>query len=169
MTGTVKNVSLDYLTDEVIVTLRVNGKSSAAALSDLIGVDADIEIKKHREKRSLDANAYLWVLIGKIADKLTIPKDEAYLNALKRYGQGGVVKVKDKYVDDLRRMFKYIEPLDELKEENAQYFRFWVGSSAYSTEEMSHLLDGVIADAKEIGGIETATPRELAMMKEAWQ
>lgn len=125
MTGTVKNVSLDFLTNEVIVTLRVNGKSSAAALSDLIGVDADIEIKKHREKRSLDANAYLWVLIGKIADKLTIPKDEAYLNALKRYGQGGVVKVKDKDVDDLRRMFKYIEPLDELKEENAQYFRFW--------------------------------------------
>lgn len=169
MTGTVKNVSLDFLTDEVIVTLRVNGKSSAAALSDLIGVDADIEIKKHREKRSLDANAYLWVLIGKIADKLTIPKDEAYLNALKRYGQGGVVKVKDKDVDDLKRMFKYIEPLDELKEENAQYFRFWVGSSAYNTDEMSKLLDGVIEDAKQIGGIETATPRELAMMKEAWK
>ena len=29
----------------------------------------DIQIKKHREKRSLDANAYYWVLITKFAKK----------------------------------------------------------------------------------------------------
>lgn len=168
MTGTVKNVSLDYLTDEVIVTLRVNGKSSAAALSDLIGVDADIEIKKHREKRSLDANAYLWVLLGKIADKLTIPKDEAYLNALKRYGQGCMVKVRAKNAETFAKSYKYIEPHEDVRQDGFQYFHIWVGSSAYNTDEMSKLLDGVIEDAKQLG-IETATPRELAMMKEAWK
>lgn len=32
----------------------------------------DLEIKEHRAKRSLDANAYCWVLINKIADVLRI-------------------------------------------------------------------------------------------------
>lgn len=168
MTGTVKNVSLDYLTDEVIVTLRVNGKSSAAALSDLIGVDADIEIKKHREKRSLDANAYLWVLIGKIADVLRKPKDEVYLDELKRHGQGCMVKVRAKNAETFAKSYKYIEPHEDVRQDGFQYFHIWVGSSDYNTEEMSILIDGVISDAKDLG-IDTATPRELAMMKEAWK
>ena len=32
----------------------------------------DVDIKEHREKRSLDANAYCWVLIGKLAAKLRV-------------------------------------------------------------------------------------------------
>ena len=32
--------------------------------------ELEISVKRWREKRSLDANAYLWVLIGKIADAL---------------------------------------------------------------------------------------------------
>lgn len=31
----------------------------------------DIKIEEHKEKRSLNANSYLWVLCTKIADKLT--------------------------------------------------------------------------------------------------
>lgn len=52
-------------------------------------------------------------------------------------------------------------------EERAQYYRFWVGSSKYDTEEMAKLIDGVIEEAKALD-IETATPEELARMKEEW-
>ena len=51
------------------------------------------EIKEHREKRSLNANAYAWALIGKIADAMRISKDECYLLMLKRYGQHELVSV----------------------------------------------------------------------------
>ena len=34
---------------------------------DIPDGDLDIEIKKYKEKRSLDANAYMWALLGKQA------------------------------------------------------------------------------------------------------
>ena len=41
------------------------------------------EIKEHRERRSLNANAYAWVLISKIADAVRKNKDDVYLEMLK--------------------------------------------------------------------------------------
>ena len=52
-------------------------------------------------------------------------------------------------------------------EERAQYFRVYLGSSNYNTQEMSLLIDGVVEECKELG-IETLTPQELAAMMEAW-
>ena len=47
----------------------------------LLNQDRDklFEVKQHREKRSLNANAYAWALIGKIADVVKASKDEVYL------------------------------------------------------------------------------------------
>ena len=47
----------------------------------------DLEIKEHREKRSLDANAYAWVLIHKLAEAMRITPEEVYLQAI--LGIGG--------------------------------------------------------------------------------
>ena len=46
----------------------------------------DCEVKEHREKRSLDANAYCWVLIDKLAKATRIPKTEIYRKAIKEIG-----------------------------------------------------------------------------------
>lgn len=134
------------------------------------------ELKEYRERRSLDANAYAWLLIGKLADALTLEasgataynKDDVYRLMLKRYGQGGVVKIPNSQVDNFRRAWKYNEKHESLPdEEKAQYFRFWVGSSEYNTQEMAIFINGIVSECKE-QGIETATPEELARMKEEW-
>ena len=36
----------------------------------------DIKITKHRNKRSLDANAYYWLILGQIADAMKIDKEQ---------------------------------------------------------------------------------------------
>lgn len=41
------------------------------------------------------------------------------------------------------------------------------GSSEYDTVEMSHFIDRIVEEAKELG-IETATPDELERMKQEW-
>jgi hypothetical protein len=46
-----------------------------------------VEFKQYREKRSYDANAYLWVLLQKIAEVVKSDKWSVYLLMLKRYGQ----------------------------------------------------------------------------------
>ena len=44
------------------------------------------ELKEYRKKRSLDANAYCWVLIGQLAAKLRITPLEVYREAIRAIG-----------------------------------------------------------------------------------
>lgn len=44
----------------------------------------------------------------------------------------------------------------------------WHGSSVYTTDEMSRLIDRIVEECKQ-QGIETLTPRELGEMKNAWK
>lgn len=134
----------------------------------LHGKPVEVTIKRYREKRSLDANGYLWALIGKIADVLRESKDDIYFDMLKAYGQGGAVSVEEKYAEDFKRSYKYHEILGEsqLNGKTFVHFRFWVGSSEYDTKEMSILIDGVVKEAKNLD-IETMTPNELKSLLEA--
>ena len=129
----------------------------------------DCEIKKHREKRSLDSNAYAWVLINEIANVLRASKDEVYLTMLKRYGQSFVVSVIEKAAEVAEQTFPYCERSGEGTVEGKKFVHFKVfrGSSTYGNREMSVLIDGIISEAKELG-IETATPAELERMKKEW-
>lgn len=129
----------------------------------------DAELKEHREKRSLDANAYCWLLVGKIADVLRADKDSVYFNTLKDYGQGGAVSVEQKYADDFKRAWKYHESIgvSELNGKTFEHFRFWVGSHLYDTHEMSILIDGIVSECKALE-IDTATPEELERIKSRW-
>lgn len=126
------------------------------------------EIKVHREKRSLDANAYLWVLIGKIADAVRANKDDIYVLMLKRYGQREMVSVRSDV--DVSGFFKYFEKRGTSVlngKEFAHYFVF-KGSSEYDSREMSVLIDGVVSEAKELD-IETLPPDEVARLKAMWE
>lgn len=132
--------------------------------------------KTYREHRSTDANAYAWVLMTRIAERLTAEaqgetaytKDDIYLIMLKRYGQGGIVKVRNEDKDKFLRAWKYHEEHEKLFDENAAYYRFWVGSSNYNTEEMSFFINGIIAECKALG-IETRPQEEVDALLERWE
>ena len=126
------------------------------------------EIKEKKRRRSLNANAYAWTLIGKLADVLRISKDQCYLLMLKRYGQSEMVSVVSEI--DVRGYFKYYEPVGEteLQGKNFTHYRVFKGSSEYDTREMSILVDGIVSECHEVG-IETMTPSELAKLKELWR
>lgn len=171
LNGTIQGVSVDYETGKALLTLQIDQKQQALNCYDELHLmeKLDFKITKHREKRSLNANAYLWVLVGKIADVLRISKDDVYLMMLKRYGQGAVVKIPHKFIDHFKRTNKYCEEHERLPdEENAKYFRFWVGSSHYNTEEMSIFIEGVVNEAKDLG-IQTETPDKIAEMLSLWE
>ena len=130
--------------------------------------DKIFEIKEHREKRSLTANAYAWVLIGKIADAMRASKDEIYLKMLKRYGQSEMVSVVSSI--DVRGYFKYFEPVGTatLQGKEFTHYRVFKGSSEYDSKEMAVLIDGIISEAKELH-IEILPPHEIERLKERWK
>lgn len=131
----------------------------------------DVLIKKHRSLRSLDANAYMWVLINKISEAISPPmnKQEVYLLMLRRYGQGGQVSILSSQFDSVIREFEYHKVLGTSTANGKEFTHadVLVGSSKYDTREMSVLIDGVIQEARDLG-IDTDTPEQIAKFKERW-
>lgn len=126
------------------------------------------ELKLYREKRSLNANAYAWCLIGKIADAVRLDKEAVYKDMLKHYGQGETVSVRADI--NVSGLFRYYDVLgeSELKGQMYRHYRVYKGSSEYDTREMSVLIDGIVHEAKQLD-IETLTPVELERMKLEWK
>lgn len=85
-TGKLEGLKMDYATKKQSISVEVN-EDARDAFQELKDCEKlDIQIKKHREKRSLDANAYYWVLITKFAKKLELSNPEAHNMCLIRYG-----------------------------------------------------------------------------------
>lgn len=127
----------------------------------------EYEIKEYKQKRSLNANAYYWVLVNKIADALNQSKQFIHMSMLKQYGQVySMLLPADVPIESL---VKYYE-LDGVKKQGERLFKtynVYLPSSEMNTYEMSKLIDGTVDEAQSMG-IETMTPDELAHLKAMW-
>ena len=129
-----------------------------------------IKATKYRQKRSLDANAYAWVLMTKIADVVRSSKEEIYEEMLQRYGtcyedENGYVTITVKKSVDMSKIDGHWKCCGG--NDRFDSYLMIKGSSEYDTAEMSHFIDHIVQEAQELG-IETATPDELARMKQEW-
>lgn len=133
----------------------------------------DCEIKEHREKRSLDANAYCWVLIDKLAQATGVPKTEIYRKAIREIGGvSDTVCVVESAADRLISGWEcngigWFSERSESRIKGCVNVTLYYGSSVYDTSQMSRLIDYIVEDCKALG-IETLTPEKLDAMKEAW-
>lgn len=133
-----------------------------------------VEIKKYRKRRSLDANAYAWVLIDRLAEKLRMPKLDVYRELIRNIGGvSQTVCVQDKAVQDLitgwgHNGIGWFAETMPSKLKGCTNVILYYGSSSYDSAQMSALLDLLIDDCKA-QGIETTTPEELAKYKEEWK
>lgn len=135
--------------------------------------DLDCELKKHRNKRSLDANAYCWVLIDKLALKLGISKVDVYRTAIHEIGGvSDIYCMKDAAVDKFCESWKrngigWMTETVKSKIAGCTNVIVYYGSSTYDTAQMSRLIDIIVQDCRE-QGIETMTPAELQAIKDRW-
>jgi hypothetical protein len=169
VTGKIVGANIDFRTGKPTLTLEVNERNDFEMLVDDLR-DKDklsIEVKVYREKRSLNANAYAWLLIGKIADALRAGKDEIYLKCLKRYGQSELISVRSHV--PIENYVKYFDEAGEsmLNGKMFTHYRVYKGSSEFDSLEMSIFVDGICDEAKNLG-IQVETPDEIARMKSLW-
>lgn len=133
----------------------------------------DCEIKEHREKRSLDANSYCWVILDKLADALRTTKEELYLQKVREVGPHKDFTLTQGEAKTFRVAWERLgtgwptEQVDFDRDGDRVVIRAYYGSSTYNSKQMSRLIDSIVEDAKEIG-IETLPPEKLAAMKEEW-
>lgn len=137
--------------------------------------DYDLTIKEHREKRSLDANAYAWVLMGKLAAAMHIKPVEVYRQQIVGVGDNFTpmcVREKDvnRFVSSWERngLGWIVQDLGVSQVPGCRNLAAYHGSSTYDTQQMSQLIDNIVQDCKALG-IETLTPDKLALLKEEWQ
>lgn len=130
----------------------------------------NIDIKKYREKRSLNANAYCWVLIEKLADKMQKSKEQVYREMLEDYGtiavddDGRKVIFSLKKDIDVSKYFKYYKFLGDSKDGKFKHYYVIKGSSEYDTHEMTKFIEGIVQECQSLG-IETMTPEEISKLQ----
>lgn len=176
MIGKLKDIVFGRNGEQIIsVTVRVDFREQFDSLKDF---DVDIEIKRHRERRSLDANAYCWLLCGRIADKLTDEskqtKEDVYRAAIREIGvYKDFTNMSPDDAKTLRHAWALLgtgwitEQVDYSQDGNSVIVRCYYGSSQYNTKQMSRLIDNLVQDCQALG-ITTDTPEQIEKIKSLW-
>ena len=136
----------------------------------------DIDIKKYRKKRSLDANAYCWVLCDKIAKEISkdgtiTTKEEIYKDAIKNIGTFEPMIVEEKAFENFKRIWEkqglgfLIQEVT--RKDKCVKVHCYYGSSTYDTKEMSLLIELLVEEAKQLN-IEVKTEQEIESLLKTW-
>ena len=163
------------------VSFRVDDPRTARALCESVksGKEYTLEVKKQTKKRSKSANDLLWELCTQISqelakDKVIVSKEEIYRQHIKTAGKCDFVAVVERAVEDLEEGWSrrgigwFSEIIDDCKIPGCKKICLYYGSSSYTTEEMSRLLDSVIQQCEDLN-IPVMSEAEIALLKEEWK
>lgn len=168
----IKDIARNMLTGKMMITLE--SSQNITETEELQNQELTCRLCKFKKRRTLDANAYFWVLAHKLAAKTEIPVGEIYRSYVREIGGNNrVICTRDKDVAPLMRDWSdrglgWIAEPFESKTEGCTNVILYSGSSTYDTAQMHRLIDLVVQDCKE-QGIETMTPAELAMLIGGWK
>lgn len=118
--------------------------------------DKKFEIKEYHEKRSLDANAYCFVLCQKIANVIRSTKEEVYRKAIKEVGTFETLPIKREAVETFRLAWSskglgwICEEIGESKLAGYINVLAYYGSSIYNTNQMSKLIDYLVDECDNL-------------------
>lgn len=175
VTGKIAGATIDFKTGKPTISFEVNEQNDFKAMVDeMKGLDKlSIEVKPFRQRRSLDANAYCWVLLDKLAAKTGEPKEMVYRQYIQNIGGNSeIVCVKNEAVDRLcygwrRNGIGWQTETMDSKLDGCTNVILYYGSSVYDSSQMGRLLDLIIQDCKAVV-IPTETPSEIARLKAMW-
>ena len=133
----------------------------------------ELQIKQYSGKRSLDANAYCWLLLGKLAAKHRKKKTELYQDFIKEIGGNGLVGTFSRaQAEEMKKAWEqnglgWMADIIETPMDASVTLILYKGSSAYDARQMNRLIDLIVQECEQVG-IETATPAEIKRMMEDW-
>ena len=135
----------------------------------------DLEVKEHRKKRSLDANAYAWVLINKLAEVMRLEPVEVYRQAIQEIsGNNEIMPIKEVAVAQFKTAWEkhgigwICKDMGKSKITGYRNLRAYYGSSTYSSVQMGQLIENLVQDCRALD-IEVKSEEEIASLMGAWQ
>lgn len=160
------------------LTVGLNGKQRVTIELDtnfrdgyekLAGIDVSLSVKKWRNPRSKDANAYFHLLVNEIADARGMTDDEVKrllvvdYGTYARDGDGQIIGFKLPLSVDPDSIYPYTRLYKQVTENGKSFncYLVYKRSSEMDTKEMSRLIDGAVYEAQKLG-IDTDTPEQKA-------
>lgn len=123
-------------------------------------VEYIVEIRKKVKRRSLNANAYAWVLCDKIARELSknayISKNDVYKRVLIESGTFTYLPIKNDAVGRFIEIWHghglgwHAEEAGPSKMEGYTIIRAYHGSSVYTVDEMRRLIDALVDECSQL-------------------
>lgn len=168
-TGKLKSVSKNWISRKWEVTFEIN-EDITASIDKIRDKLLNLTAKIHREKRSLDANAYAWVLMQKIAEAIHTDKWTVYLMMLERYSPVFThIIVRTEAVERVKGEWRTVKVLGPIQVNGSTGIQLqcYFGSSTFDSKEMASFIDGIVSECKEMG-IETLPPDEIERMRREW-
>ena len=181
------DVILQVIEDRPHLCFRVPAEEThqvvakTAQMKDFIAKNKEvrIDVNKMTEKRSLNANAYMWTLCSMLAEKLSndkvkYVKEDIYRKEIKEAGIWADDEVEPEKVKWRCKAWEQIgtgwitERVDFSADGNKEVIRFYYGSSRYNKNQMQRLLNNLVQDCQAVG-IETKTPDEIANLVSLWE
>lgn len=127
-----------------------------------------------KQRRSMTANAYAWVLLGKLASVLHRPSVEIYRELVQNVGDNfEVLAMPAEAVDSFKAHWEsnglgwMVVRIGEHALRDYDEVAAYYGSSVYDTRQMSVLIDLVVQECRE-QEIETLPQHKIHGMVERW-
>ena len=171
-TGIITDINIDFETSKAKISLLLDTKQLDIIEQLKNEGKLNIDLKKYRKKRSNDANAYAWVLLGELQNVLNIPKEEIYRDLIRNIGSYEIVPVKNEAVERFRQAWSknglgWITETMKSKLEGFTNVVAYYGSSTYNTKEMARLTELLVEECKQFG-IETKPQAEIDSLLKEW-
>ena len=171
LSGKISSVFTDLFKHKAVISFEVDLEDlETEEFQDLQQLeDLNITISKPTKKRSLNANAYCWTLIGKIAERLRTTKTAVYREYIKDCGVYRVVTLSDNAVGTFKHVWEnqglgWICETSKSQTKGFTDIVAYYGTSSYNVSQMARFIDYVVEEAKGLG-IETLTGREIEALK----
>lgn len=172
MRGAITAFMYNGVKRKTIVEVELDG-NQCEELESLKNRDITADFRIFREKRSLNANAYAWTLIGKLADRMKLPSEEVYRDYIKSMGVYRDIEITESAENTMRTVWQahgigwVAEKIDDSEGDGLIMMRLYYGSSVYTTKQMGRFIDAIVQDCKAVG-IPTMTPAEIAQLTSLW-
>lgn len=177
MRAEIKNIAnVAYNGDTVALTVVLDSWYRQDVYNAVNAISASekpfvLSIEQQKKRRSLSANAYMWTLAQKIAEKVGTTKEVVYRKNIREVGSFTVLEMTKEAVQRFIEAWQgngigYIaEPCDT--NNGFTTVIAYHGSSTYNTNEMSRLIDALVTEAKSLG-IETLPSWQIEGLVKEW-
>ena len=117
----------------------------------------EMSVSEKRRRRSLDANALMWVLLGEMAQRVRgQDADRLYRMYVRNSPNYYTVIIPGDQFEQLKRDWEHnglawFADQDDVRDDGSVYVRLYYGSSQYDSRQMAALIDAILQDASAIG------------------